>query len=46
MKKLMPMENASQYQWLPGLNGDVQHTQRKGERQSAVSKRDNAYKAW
>ncbi|WP_420066076.1 hypothetical protein [Pectobacterium colocasium] len=45
MTKPMPMENASQYQRLPSLNGDAQYTQRKGERQSAVSKRDNAYKA-
>ncbi|WP_263059772.1 hypothetical protein [Pectobacterium sp. F1-1] len=46
MTKPMPMENASQYQRLSSQNGDVEHTRRKGERQSAVSKRDNVYKAW
>ncbi|MBG0752155.1 hypothetical protein Q7O_001606 [Pectobacterium carotovorum subsp. carotovorum PCCS1] len=46
MAKPIPIENASQYQWLLGLNGDAGRTQRQGERQDTGSKRDIAYKTW
>ncbi|WP_256554963.1 hypothetical protein [Pectobacterium aroidearum] len=42
MAKPIPIENASQYQWLLGLNGDAGRTQRQG----TGSKRDIAYKTW